>query len=427
MSALAGTLAVAAGIGIHAPDAAAQAKTVKVGVLHSLSGTMAISETVLKDVALMAFEEINAKGGVMGMKIEPVVVDPASNWPLFAEKARQLITQDKVAVTFGCWTSVSRKSVLPVFEELNSLLFYPVQYEGEEISRNVFYTGAAPNQQAIPAVEYLMSKEGGAAKRWVLLGTDYVYPRTTNKILRAFLKSKGVADKDIDEKYTPFSHSDYQTIVSDIKKFAAGGKTAVISTINGDSNVPFYKELGNQGLKATDVPVIAFSVGEEELRGVDTKPLVGHLAAWNYFMSIKSPANDDFTKKWAAYAKAKNIAGHKDKPLTNDPMEATYIGIYMWKQAVEKAKSFDVDKVRVAMGGQTFTAPSGITSTMDAKNHHLHKAVFIGEIKADGQFNVVWKTKGPVKAQPWSPFIPGNDKKKDEPALMAEKPAAKKK
>ena len=427
MSALAGTLAVAAGIGIHAPDAAAQAKTVKVGVLHSLSGTMAISETVLKDVALMAFEEINAKGGVMGMKIEPVVVDPASNWPLFAEKARQLITQDKVAVTFGCWTSVSRKSVLPVFEELNSLLFYPVQYEGEEISRNVFYTGAAPNQQAIPAVEYLMSKEGGAAKRWVLLGTDYVYPRTTNKILRAFLKSKGVADKDIDEKYTPFSHSDYQTIVSDIKKFAAGGKTAVISTIKGDSNVPFYKELGNQGLKATDVPVIAFSVGEEELRGVDTKPLVGHLAAWNYFMSIKSPANDDFTKKWAAYAKAKNIAGHKDKPLTNDPMEATYIGIYMWKQAVEKAKSFDVDKVRVAMGGQTFTAPSGITSTMDAKNHHLHKAVFIGEIKADGQFNVVWKTKGPVKAQPWSPFIPGNDKKKDEPALMAEKPAAKKK
>ncbi len=420
-SALASTLAIAAAVGIHAPDAYAQAKTVKVGVLHSLSGTMAISETVLKDVALMAFEEINAKGGVMGMKIEPVVVDPASNWPLFAEKARQLITQDKVAVVFGCWTSVSRKSVLPVFEELNNLLFYPVQYEGEEISRNVFYTGAAPNQQAIPAVEYLMSKEGGGAKRWVLLGTDYVYPRTTNKILRAFLKSKGVADKDIDEKYTPFGHSDYQTIVADVKKFSAGGKTAVVSTINGDSNVPFYKELGNQGLKATDVPVVAFSVGEEELRGVDTKPLVGHLAAWNYFMTIKSPANDAFTKKWAAYAKAKNLAGHKDKPLTNDPMEATYIGIYMWKQAVEKAKTFDVAKVSAAMGGQTFTAPSGIMSKMDEKNHHLHKAVFIGEIKADGQFNVVWKTKGPVKAQPWSPYIPGNDKKKDEPALMAEK------
>jgi urea transport system substrate-binding protein len=357
----------------------------------------------------------------MGAKIEPVVVDPASNWPLFAEKARQLITQDKVAVTFGCWTSVSRKSVLPVFEELNGLLFYPVQYEGEEISKNVFYTGAAPNQQAIPATEYLMSKDGGGAKRFVLLGTDYVYPRTTNKILRAFLKSKGIAEKDIDEVYTPFGHADYQTIVANIKKISGGGKTAVISTINGDSNVPFYKELGNQGLKATDVPVVAFSVGEEELRGVDTKPLVGHLAAWNYFMSIKAPANDAWTKKWATYAKTKNIAGHKDKPLTNDPMEATYIGIYMWKQAVEKAKSFDVDKVRVAMAGQTFTAPSGITSTMDAKNHHLHKAVFIGEVKADGQFNVVWKTKGPVKAQPWSPFIPGNDKKKDEPALMADK------
>jgi len=414
--------AAVAAIGLGSSALYAQQKTVKIGVLHSLSGTMAISETVLKDTVLMAIDEINAKGGVMGMKLEPVVVDPASNWPLFAEKARQLITQDKVAVTFGCWTSVSRKSVLPVFEELNSLLFYPVQYEGEEISRNVFYTGAAPNQQAIPAVEYLMSKDGGSAKRWVLLGTDYVYPRTTNKILRAFLKAKGVAEADIMEEYTPFGHSDYQTIIAKIKKFASEGKkTAVVSTINGDSNVPFYKELGNQGLKATDVPVVAFSVGEEELRGVDTKPLVGHLAAWNYFMSIKAPANDAFTKKWAAYAKAKNIAGHKDKALTNDPMEATYIGIYMWKQAVEKAKSFDVDKVSAAMGGQTFTAPSGITSTMDAKNHHLHKAVFIGEIKADGQFNVVWKTKGPVKAQPWSPFIAGNDKKKDEPALMAEK------
>jgi urea transport system substrate-binding protein len=398
----------------------AQSKTVKVGVLHSLSGTMAISETVLKDVVLMAVEEINAKGGVMGYQIEPVVVDPASNWPLFAEKARQLLTQDKVAVVFGCWTSVSRKSVLPVFEELNGVLFYPVQYEGEEISKNVFYTGAAPNQQAIPAVEYLMSKDGGGAKRWVLLGTDYVYPRTTNKILRAFLRSKGVADKDIDEKYTPFGHADYQTIVADIKKFSAGGKTAVVSTINGDSNVPFYKELGNQGLKATDVPVVAFSVGEEELRGVDTKPLVGHLAAWNYFMSLKNAENDEWKKKWAAYTKAKKLP-YADKPLTNDPMEAAYIGVYMWKQAAEKAKSFDVDKVTAAMAGQTFKAPSGIVSKMDEKNHHLYKAVFIGEVKADGQFNVVWKTKGPVKAQPWSPFIAGNEKKKDEPALMAEK------
>jgi urea transport system substrate-binding protein len=415
---LAVTAAVAAAIGgspsVYAKD------TVKVGVLHSLSGTMAISETALKDVALMTFEEINANGGVMGYKIEPVVVDPASNWPLFAEKARQLITQDKVAVVFGCWTSVSRKSVLPVFEELNGLLFYPVQYEGEEISKNVFYTGAAPNQQAIPAVEYLMSKDGGEAKRWVLLGTDYVYPRTTNKILRAFLHSKGVTDADIMEEYTPFGHSDYQTIIAKIKTFAsAGKKTAVVSTINGDSNVPFYKELGNQGLKATDVPVVAFSVGEEELRGVDTKPLVGHLAAWNYFMSVKNPTNTEFVKKWAAYAKKKNIPGQKDKPLTNDPMEATYIGIYMWKQAVEKAKSFDVDKVTVAMAGQKFKAPDGYTIEMDAKNHHLHKPVMIGEVKADGQFQVVWKTKGPIKAQPWSPYIPGNEAKKDEPARMA--------
>jgi urea transport system substrate-binding protein len=388
--------------------------TIKVGVLHSLSGTMAISETVLKDVTLMAIDEINAKGGVMGKKLEAVVVDPASNWPLFAEKARQLISQDKVAVVFGCWTSVSRKSVLPVFEELNGLLFYPVQYEGEELSKNVFYTGAAPNQQAIPAVEYLMSKEGGGAKRWVLLGTDYVYPRTTNKILRAFLKSKGVADKDIDEKYTPFGHSDYQTIVADIKKFSAGGKTAVVSTINGDSNVPFYKELGNQGLKATDVPVVAFSVGEEELRGVDTNPLVGHLAAWNYFMTLKNPANESFKKQWAAYAKAKKLPG-ADKPLTNDPMEAAYVGIHMWKQAVEKAKTTDTDKVVAAMAGQKFNAPDGFEIKMDEKNHHLWKPVFIGEVQKDGQFNVVWKTKGPIRAQPWSQYIEGNQTKKDEP------------
>ncbi|MBK1690342.1 urea ABC transporter substrate-binding protein [Rubrivivax gelatinosus] len=405
----------AAGLGsAHAAD------TIKVGVLHSLSGTMAISETVLKDTILMAIDKVNAKGGVLGKKLEPVVVDPASNWPLFAEKTRQLIGKDKVSVIFGCWTSVSRKSVLPVVEELNGLLFYPVQYEGEELSKNVFYTGAAPNQQAIPAVEYLMSKDGGGAKRFVLLGTDYVYPRTTNKILRAFLKSKGIADADILEEYTPFGHSDYQSIIAKIKKFAAEGKkTAVVSTINGDSNVPFYKELGNQGLKATDVPVVAFSVGEEELRGVDTKPLVGHLAAWNYFMSIKNPTNAEFIKKWSAYAKAKNIPGHKDKPLTNDPMEASYIGFNMWVQAVEKAKSTDTDKVIAAMAGQTFKAPSGIVSKMDEKNHHLHKSVFIGEVKADGQFNVVWKTPGPVKAQPWSPYIPENKGKKDEPVVAA--------
>jgi urea transport system substrate-binding protein len=383
---------------------------IKVGVLHSLSGTMAISETALKNTALMTFDEINAKGGVMGRKLEAVVVDPASNWPLFAEKARQLITQDKVAATFGCWTSVSRKSVLPVFEELNSVLFYPVQYEGEELSKNVFYTGAAPNQQAIPAVEYLMGKDGGEAKRWILLGTDYVYPRTTNKILRAFLKSKGVADKDIDESYTPFGHSDYQTIVSNIKKFAAGGKTAVVSTINGDSNVPFYKELGNQGLKATDVPVVAFSVGEEELRGIDTKPLVGHLAAWNYFMSVKNPANDAFIKMYKDWAKKNNVP-NPESVVTNDPMEATYVGIHMWKQAVEKVKDIKSDPVIEAVGGQTFKAPCGFELTMDKSNHHLHKPVMIGEIQGNGQFEVVYKTKGPIRAQPWSPFIPGNEGK----------------
>jgi urea transport system substrate-binding protein len=370
---------------------------------------MAISETSLKDVALMTIEDINAKGGVLGRKLEPIVVDPASDWPLFAEKARELIGKG-VSVVFGCWTSVSRKSVLPVFEELNGLLFYPVQYEGEEASFNIFYTGAAPNQQAIPAVEYLMSEAGGGAKRFVLLGTDYVYPRTTNKILRYFLQSKGIPEADIMEKYTPFGHSDYQTIVSEVKKFSAGARTAVISTINGDSNVPFYKELAAQGLKATDVPVIAFSVGEEELRGIDTKPLEGHLAAWNYFMSIKNPENEEFIAKWKAYVKAKGLPDG-DKRVTNDPMEATYIGIKMWAQAAEQAHTVNIDAVRQAVAGQTFKAPSGFTIKMDEKNHHLHKPVYIGEIRGDGQFEIVWKTDGPVRAEPWSKYVPESAKK----------------
>jgi urea transport system substrate-binding protein len=406
----------ASAVASAAPAAAADApkakdtSPIKIGILHSLSGTMAISETSLKDVALMTIDAINKKGGVLGRQLEPVVVDPASNWPLFAEKARELLQKDKVSVTFGCWTSVSRKSVLPVFEELNGLLFYPVQYEGEESSYNVFYTGAAPNQQAIPAVEYLMSDKGGSAKKWVLLGTDYVYPRTTNKILRYFLKSKGVAEADIMEKYTPFGHSDYQTIVSDIKKFAAGKHTAVVSTINGDSNVPFYKELANQGLKASDIPVVAFSVGEEELRGIDTKPLVGHLAAWNYFMSIDNPVNKDFISQWKAYVKEKNLPDG-DKRVTNDPMEATYIGINMWAQAVEQAGTTDVDAVRQAVAGQHFKSPSGFDIEMDAKNHHLHKPVFIAEVQADGQFKTVWKTDGPIVAAPWSPYVPDSKDK----------------
>jgi urea transport system substrate-binding protein len=406
----AGTPEAAAPAPVTAAPAAAETGPIKVGILHSLSGTMAISETSLKDVALMAIEQINQAGGVLKRKLEPVVVDPASNWPLFAEKARELIAKEKVAVTFGCWTSVSRKSVLPVFEELNGLLFYPVQYEGEESSYNVFYTGAAPNQQAIPAVEYLMSAAGGGAKKWVLLGTDYVYPRTTNKILRYFLTAKGVPEANIMEKYTPFGHSDYQTIVSDVKKFAAGTPTAVVSTINGDSNVPFYKELANQGLKASDVPVVAFSVGEEELRGIDTKPLVGHLAAWNYFMSIDTPENKKFIADWKAYVKAKNLPD-ADKRVTNDPMEATYIGIKMWAQAAEQAGTTNVDAVRQAVGYQSVKAPSGFAIQMDAKNHHLHKPVFIAEVKGDGQFQVVWKTEGPIRAQAWSPFIPESSKK----------------
>src|SRR3954464_9858836 len=309
------------GIAVSAMAATAMAAdTIKVGVLHSLSGTMAISETALKNTALMAIEEINAKGGLLGKKLEPVVVDPASNWPLFAEKARQLITQDKVAVVFGCWTSVSRKSVLPVFKELDSLLFYPVQYEGEESQRNVFYTGAAPNQQAIPAVDYLMSEEGGSVKRWVLEATDYVYPRTTNKILEQYLLDHGVAKEDIKINYTPFGFSDWQTEVAAIKEFgSAGKKTAVVSTINGDANTPFYKELANQGISAEDIPVVAFSVGEEELAGLDTTNLVGHLAAWNYFQSVDTPENAAFIDGWHAFIK-------NDKRTTNDPMEAAYIG-----------------------------------------------------------------------------------------------------
>ena len=371
--------------------------TIKVGILHSLSGTMAISETTLKDVMLMLIDDQNKKGGLLGKKLEAVVVDPASNWPLFAEKARQLISVDKVAAVFGCWTSVSRKSVLPVFKELDSILFYPVQYEGEESERNVFYTGAAPNQQAIPAVDYLMKEE--KVKRWVLAGTDYVYPRTTNKILEAYLKSKGVAQEDIMINYTPFGHSDWQTIVADIKKFgSAGKKTAVVSTINGDANVPFYKELGNQGIKATDIPVVAFSVGEEELAGIDTKPLIGHLAAWNYFESIKTPANEKFIKEWQAYTK-------NPKRTTNDPMEATYIGFNLWVKAVEKVKSTDPDKVIDALPGiETANLTGGTAKVLP--NHHITKPVFIGEIKANGQFDVVWKSPTEIAGDAWSKELP---------------------
>jgi urea transport system substrate-binding protein len=382
-----------------ATSAFAADDTIKIGVLHSLSGTMAISETTLKDTVLFLVDEQNKKGGLLGKKIEAVVVDPASNWPLFAEKARELISQDKVAAVFGCWTSVSRKSVLPVFKELDSILFYPVQYEGEESERNVFYTGAAPNQQAIPAVDYLMSDEGGAVKRWVLEGTDYVYPRTTNKILEAYLKSKGVAAEDIMINYTPFGFSDWQTEVAAIKKFgSAGKKTAVVSTINGDANVPFYKELGNQGIKAEDIPVVAFSVGEEELAGLDTGPLVGHLAAWNYFESIDTPENKQFIADWHKFI-------GNDKRTTNDPMEATYIGFNAWVKAVEKAGTTDPDKVIDALIGVSVPNLTGGFATV-MPNHHITKPVYIGEIQDDGQFDVVWKTPGLVVGDEWSDYLP---------------------
>jgi urea transport system substrate-binding protein len=393
-----GALGIACGLTIASFSAAA-ADTIKVGVLHSLSGTMAISETTLKDTMLMLIEEQNKKGGLLGKKLEAVVVDPASNWPLFAEKTRELLTKDKVAAIFGCWTSVSRKSVLPVIEELNGVLFYPVQYEGEESSRNVFYTGAAPNQQAIPAVDYLMKEM--KVKRWVLAGTDYVYPRTTNKILEAYLKSKGVAQEDIMINYTPFGHSDWQNIVSDIKRFgSAGKKTAVVSTINGDANVPFYRELGNQKVTAEDIPVVAFSVGEEELSGIDTKPLVGHLAAWNYFMSEDNPANAAFIKQWKAFIK-------NDKRVTNDPMEAHYIGFNMWVKAVEKAGTTDTDKVVDAIIGVEAPNLTGGISKM-LPNHHITKPVLIGEIQEDGQFLTVSKTDGLVPGDAWSDFLEGS-------------------
>jgi urea transport system substrate-binding protein len=383
----------------EADAAAAPTETIKIGVLHSLSGTMAISETTLKDTVLMMIDEQNKKGGLLGKKLEAVVVDPASNWPLFAEKAEQLLVQDKVAVVFGCWTSVSRKSVLPVFEKNNGLLFYPVQYEGEESSKNVFYTGAAPNQQAIPAVDYLMNDV--KVKRWVLAGTDYVYPRTTNKILEAYLLSKGVAKGDIMINYTPFGHADWQTIVADIKKFGSTGKkTAVVSTINGDANVPFYKELASQKISAEDIPVVAFSVGEEELAGLDTAPLVGHLAAWNYFMTADTPLNKEWIAKWHAFTK-------KDTKTFNDPMEATLIGFELWVQAVTKAGTTDPDKVGEAIIGlETPNLTGGIAKMLP--NHHLTKPVLIGEVRADGQFDTVWKTEGTVPGDAWTDFLPGS-------------------
>jgi branched-chain amino acid transport system substrate-binding protein/urea transport system substrate-binding protein len=397
---LAAAAALLALTGLGAPRARAE-DTIKVGILHSLSGTMAISETILKDLYVWQIDEINKHGGLLGKKVEAVIVDPASNWPLFAEKARDLIAREKVVAIFGCWTAVSRKSVLPVVEELNGLLFTALEMEGEESSYNIFYGSSNPDNKAIPAVEYLMSPEGGGVKRFVLEGTDYAYPRTSNKIIRAFLKSKGIPDEDIRENYTPFGFSDWQTEVKAIKAFgAAGKKTAVVSTINGDANVPFYKELGNQGVKATDIPVMAFSVGEEELAGIDTKPLVGHLTAWSYFQSIETPENKAFIAKWREYS-------NDQKRVTNDPMESGYLLINMWANAVRQAGTADVDAVRQALIGQKMHSPSGYDVVMGA-NHFISKPLMIGEVNDKGQFDIVYQTKAAIAPKAWSPYLEAN-------------------
>jgi urea transport system substrate-binding protein len=405
-----GALALGASLG-----SASAAETVKVGVLHSLSGTMAISEVSLRDVLLFTFDEINAKGGVKvggkSYKIEPVVVDGASDWPTFAEKAKQLTEQDKVSVTFGCWTSVSRKYVLPVLEKNNALLFYPVQYEGEEESQNVFYTAEAVNQQATPAVDYLLAQ---GYKKFYLLGSDYVYPQTTNLVLLEYLLSKGVPLANIGGgfvkdssgkitnagKYTPFGHTDYQQIVAEIKQFAAGGKAAVINTLNGDTNVPFFKEYASAGLTAESCPVVSFSVSEDEFRGMPAKQLVGQLGCWTYFQSIKSPANEKFVSAFQAWLKTTSTPGIvKEGRVTCSPMVLSYDGVYLWKAAVEKAGSFEVDKVREALkGGLSFDGPGGKVTTQ--KNMHLTKNVYIGETRADGQFKIL-KSFNNVYGEPW--------------------------
>jgi urea transport system substrate-binding protein len=407
-------LAALLGLGLTASDALA-ADTIKVGILSSLSGVMADSETDLKNTALMTIAEINAQGGVLGRQIEPVVVDPASNWPLFAERARELLANENVVVIFGCWTSVSRKAVLPLFREQNGLLFYPVQYEGEELDRNVFYTGGTPNQQAIPAVEYLQSKQGGSVKRWVLLGTDYITPKVTFEILRAFLRSKGVADTDILEMYTAFGQHDYRAPMDTIRAFAAQGKkTGIVSALFGESNAPFHQALHRAGITVARVPIMNLTLSEGDLRGIDPQPFVGDLAVHSYLQTLNTPENVAFKKKIAAWTKLKNLptSGHL---VVTEEMEATYLGIELWKQAVERANTTQVDQVIPALGGQRFQAPSGFEVEMDLKDHHLHKPVFIARIAVGGQLKAVWQGKQLLKAQPWSPFIPADSNKPDEP------------
>lgn len=384
--------------------------TIKVGILHSESGTMAISEMPLIDVARYAIHEINEKGGLLGKKVEAVKVDPQSDWDLYAEGAKELLEKHRVAAIFGCWTSISRKRVIPVLEKHNGLMFYPVQYEGEECSYNVFYTGAAPNQQTIPAIDYLMNQPDGSQSRWMLVGTDYVFPRTTNRIVRAYLQSKGVHEDAILEDYTPFGHADWSVLVSKLKEWRSKGPVKVLSTINGDANVHFFKALEDQGIEASDIPVMSLSIGEEELRAMNPEHLAGHYAAWNYFMSINNPKNKAFIEGLKAHTDEINLFGSENL-VTTDPMEATYIGVHLWAQAVTQAGTADVNAVRQALRDQAFDAPSGFRVVMNGKNHHLQKPVFIGKIKPDAQFEIVWQTPNTIKAQPWSPFLAENQGK----------------
>ena len=376
---------------------------VKIGILHSLTGTMAISETSLRDATQMAIEEINAAGGVLGRPLEPVIADGGSNWDLFEERARELLTERRVAVVFGCWTSISRKAVLPVFESLNGLLFYPVQYEGEEMSPNIFYLGATPNQQLIPGADFMMRAEGGGKKKFYLLGTDYVFPRTANRILKAHLTKSGIPASNIVEEYIPFGHSDFQPIVAKIKDFGKDGDAAVLSTINGDSNVAFYREFAKQGLTPKRIPVMAFSLAEDELRAMSSSDLVGHLTAWNYYQSIDTPENKRFVEAFKAFAERKGLPGG-GRRVTDDPIEAAYVGVYVWKAAVEKAQSFAVDKVRAAVLGLDFDAPGG-RKRMHPTNHHAYKPAYVGRVRADGQFDIIWRSQELLEPQAFSPYL----------------------
>ena len=386
MAALVAVIALLVSFGISSN--AYSADPIKVGVLHSLSGTMSISEVAVKDGTLMAIAEINAKGGLLGRQIQPIVEDGASDWPTFAEKAKKLISKDKVVVVFGCWTSASRKAVLPVFEKADHLLFYPVQYEGLEASKNIVYTGAAPNQQIMPSVSWLLKEN---KKKFFLLGSDYVFPRTANLIIKAQLKAEG--GTLVGEEYTPLGHTEYSTVINKIK---AAKPDVVYNTLNGDSNVAFFKQLRAAGITAKDIPTMSVSIAEDEIRGIGAENLVGHYAAWNYFMSMKTPENTTFVKNY-------KVKYGTDR-VTDDPIEAAYFGVYLWAEAVKKADSTDTGKVREAVKGVSYKAPEGLV-TISPINNHTSKIVQIGEVRSDGQFDIVWTSGKPVGPDPFPSLV----------------------